>query len=297
MREKLIIGTRGSKLALIQAEMVKSAWREKFPELELEVKTIKTTGDIFKEASLAEIGGKELFTKEIDEALIKGEIDIAVHSLKDVPGIISSRQEIVATLPRADARDALVGAKSFAELPPGAIVGSASPRRTAQILNTRPDLKVVNFRGNVPSRVKKVEEKQVDCTLLAIAGLARLNLKVKYYPLSIKEMLPCAGQGVIAIAARSDDDKTKNIAAKINHEETFTVINAERAVLKTYNGDCRTPIAAYAVIKGDEIHLDALIAGLEGEKIFRTSLSGKIEEAKEIGIEVGKKLLAAAKGF
>lgn len=294
---KLIIGTRGSKLALTQVEMVKAELLKFWPDLQLEVKIIKTSGDIFKDANLAEIGGKELFTKEIDEALLNGEIDIAVHSLKDVPGIISPKQQIIATLLRADARDALIGAKSFAELPQGAIVGSASPRRKAQILHNRPDLKVVNFRGNVPTRIEKVTDKEVDCTLLAMAGIDRLGLKVEKHALPIDEMLPAAGQGIIGIAARSDDKRAKELLAPINHDLSFVAATAERAVLKTYGGTCYTPIAAYAEITGDNVTLKALIASTEGEQIYKTSASAPTTEAEKLGERIGAELLQHSKNF
>lgn len=282
---------------MTQTEMVKHALLAVHAELEVEVKIIKTSGDIFKEANLAEIGGKELFTKEIDEELLNGKIDIAVHSLKDVPGIISDKQQIIATLPRADARDALIGVRSFSDLPKGAVVGSASPRRKAQILHFRPDLKVINFRGNVPGRVKKVEEKLVDCTLLAMAGLDRLGLEVERNPLSVKEMVPAAGQGIVAIAARTDDAETHKLIAPINHEPTFVIATAERAVLKIYGGNCHTPIAAYAFIENDELLLEGLIASTEGENIFRTSTKGSIRDAEKLGTEIGRKLLESSKNF
>lgn len=282
---------------MVQTEMVKAELLKIFPELELQVKIIKTSGDIFKEANLAEIGGKELFTKEIDEALFRGEIDIAIHSLKDVPGIISNKQEIVATLPRADARDALIGATSLKALPKGAVVGSASPRRKAQILHMRPDLKVINFRGNVPARVRKVEEKQVDCTLLAMAGINRLGLEVEKHPISIAEMLPCAGQGIIAIAARSNDDEVFKIVSEINHEPTFAIATAERAVLAVYGGNCYTPIAAHATIQNNELLLEGLIASTEGEDIFRTSQTAAVRDAKKLGLEIGKKLVENSRNF
>lgn len=294
---RIIIGTRGSKLALVQTEMVKSELLKHHPDLEIEVRPIKTSGDIFKDAVLAEIGGKELFTKEIDQQLFDGVIDIAIHSLKDVPGIISDKQQIAATLPRGDARDALIGAESIATLPRGSVVGSASPRRKAQILHLRPDLQVVNFRGNVQTRINKVAEKQVHCTLLAMAGMDRLNLETKRYPMSTVEMLPCAGQGIISIAARSDDKKVKDLLKPINHEETYICATAERAVLATYNGTCQTPIAAHAVIKDGELYLDALIASTEGDNIYRTNMHGKPEQAESLGIEMGSLLLENSRRF
>ncbi len=296
-RKSIILGTRGSQLALIQAEMVKAELIRHYPNLSVEIKPIKTSGDIFKDAVLADIGGKELFTKEIDQQLFNGTIDIAVHSLKDVPGIISPQQQMVATLPRGDARDCLIGATSLASLPQNSIIGSASPRRKAQILALRPDLKVINFRGNVQTRVKKVADKQVTCTLLAMAGLDRLKLDVVRHPLTITEMLPCAGQGIISIAARSDDGATIKLMQAINHSETFIIATAERAVLSTYNGNCQTPIAAHAIIKNGDLVLDALIANPDGKQIFRITMHGASTDARKIGTEMGNKLLENSRGF
>jgi len=277
--------------------MIKAELLKHHPDLQIEIKPIKTSGDMFKDANLAEIGGKELFTREIDAELFNGKIDIAVHSLKDVPGIISVQQQIIATLPRADARDALIGIASLNELPHGAIVGSASPRRKAQLLHKRPDLQVVNFRGNVQTRVRKVVEKEVACTLLAMAGLDRLGLEVERHPLSTLEMLPCAGQGIISVSARSDDGAIKEIVSAINHAPTFAIAAAERAVLAIYNGNCQTPIAAHAVIDGSELILDALIASTDGKEIFRISATGDIIDAEKIGMEAGNKLLENSRGF
>ena len=295
--KKLIIGTRGSELALTQTSMVKAELLQIHPDLQIEIRPIKTSGDIFKDAVLADIGGKELFTKEIDQQLFDGTIDIAIHSLKDVPGIISPAQQIIATLPRGDARDALIGVKSIDDLPHGAVVGSASPRRKAQLLHIRPDLDVINFRGNVQTRIKKVGDKQVACTLLAMAGMDRLNLNIERHPLTTSEMLPCAGQGTISIAARSDDHATIKLVSAISHQETFIAATAERAVLATYNGNCQTPIAAYALIKNNELILDALIASTDGRQIFRASVQGKTSDAEKIGTKMGEKLLENSRGF
>lgn len=292
MNKKLKIGTRGSTLAVTQTAMVKTALLEKFPELEIEIITILTSGDINAEAKLAEIGGKELFTREIDAAMISGEIDIAVHSLKDIPGIINPEIEIAAVLPRADARDILLGADSIESIPKNARFGSSSPRRTAQMLDLRPDLEPVYFRGNVPTRIEKLNNKVVDITLLAKAGLDRLGIEPGGVPLEPEIMLPAAGQGIIAITARPDDSETKEILSTINHTESFIAATCERAVLQAYEGDCYTPIAAHASINGGSIKLAAMIASEDGKKIYRTSYQGTTSQASELGQCAGQELLA-----
>ena len=295
MRKQIILGTRGSNLALVQAEKVKTGLNQL--GIKVFIKVIKTSGDILKDANLADIGGKELFTKEIDEALLNGEIDIAVHSLKDVPGIIPDKIKITACLPREDARDCLLGAKSLAELPHGAKIGTSSPRRKAQLLHIRPDLEIVHFRGNVGTRIKKLQEKQVDATLLAIAGIKRLHINPEYQPLTMTEMLPAAGQGIIAIATRKDDEATKQLCAPLNHHQSFTAAMAERAVITAYGGNCYTPLGAYAEVEKDKLTLTAMICATDGRKIFKTSASGTIDRATLIGLQLGNELLDNSKDF
>jgi hydroxymethylbilane synthase len=295
MTQKIIIGTRGSRLALTQTEMVKNLLLAQFPDLQIDIKIIETSGDIHAEANLAEIGGKELFTKEIDEALYKGEIDVAVHSLKDVPGILSDKQQIFAVLKRADVRDAILGAKSIADIPQNAVVGTSSPRRKFQILALRPDLKIVPFRGNVPTRIKKLEDKIVDATLLAMAGMERLGINASQNAISINEMLPAAGQGIIAINGRSNDSAARKIVSAINHIETFVQATAERAVLKTFGGNCYTPIAAHAELSGAKIKLSAFVANEDGTKSYKISRESQVDDAENLGIEIGKILLEKLK--
>ncbi|KAK1279181.1 hypothetical protein QJS04_geneDACA017535 [Acorus gramineus] len=247
------IGTRGSPLALAQAHETRDKLVAAHPELAesgaIEIIIIKTTGDKILDQPLADIGGKGLFTKEIDEALLDGRIDIAVHSMKDVPTYFPDNMILPCNLPREDVRDAFISltAASLAELPAGSVVGSASLRRQSQILYRYPSLKVINFRGNVQTRLRKLSEGDVQATLLALAGLKRLNMTENVTAiLSVEEMLPAIAQGAIGIACRNDDDKMANYIASLNHEETRLAVACERAFLTTLEGSCRTPIAGYA---------------------------------------------------
>ncbi|CAN1325476.1 Porphobilinogen deaminase, chloroplastic [Linum perenne] len=248
------IGTRGSPLALAQAHETRNklmtAHSELAEEGAIQIVIIKTTGDKILSQPLADIGGKGLFTKEIDEALINGDIDIAVHSMKDVPTYLPEQTILPCNMEREDVRDAFISlsASSLAELPDGSIIGTASLRRKSQILHRYPALKVVeNFRGNVQTRLRKLNEGVVDATLLALAGLKRLNMTENVSStLSIDDMLPAVAQGAIGIACRTNDDKMAEYLASLNHEETRLAVACERAFLLTLDGSCRTPIAGYA---------------------------------------------------
>lgn len=285
------IATRGSQLALTQANMVANVLGR--PS---EIKIIKTTGDIKAEESLKSLGGKEVFTKELDEALLNSEAEIAVHSLKDVPGIIHPDLEIIAVLPRADVRDVLIGVDDFSRLPEGAVFGTSSPRRRAQVLHKRPDLQVIEFRGNVETRLKKIKDGVAAASLLAAAGLERLNIislleaggdaisKWRYIP--VEEMTPAVGQGIICIMAKRGSFDLSHI----NHASSFTAATAERAVLKAFGGNCYTPIAAHAVIT-DKITLTGFIASDDCTKTFTTTVEGSLTSAENLGCELGKELL------
>jgi hydroxymethylbilane synthase len=296
------IGTRGSPLALIQAEMVRDALIAAHPHLtasSIEIVPIKTTGDKVQDRTLTEIGGKALFTKEIEEALFDGRVDLAVHSMKDVPTLLPDGMEIVALLEREDPRDAWVSAvaSSIATLPPGAIVGTASLRRQAQVLVARPDLKVVPLRGNVGTRLTKLAQGEAAGTLLALAGLKRLGrLDAATAILSTEEMLPAVAQGAIGIEIRSDDRKTRNLVEPLDHAATSIAVAAERACLAELEGSCRTPIAAYAEQEGDALRLRGLIALPDGSAMHRVEARGKatLEGAVALGIAVGARLKALA---
>lgn len=288
------IGTRSSRLALIQAEIVKSKLEVFMPGLKLEIVPMKTSGDKILDKNLYEIGGKGLFIKEIEEALLSRSIDLAVHSLKDVPGLISDQLAISCVLEREDPRDAFLSNnfRSIEELPVGAVVGTSSPRRAAQILNMRPDLKIVCFRGNVDTRLSKLENGTVDATILAVAGLKRMGIdSSKYNIINDDIMLPAVAQGVIGIETRKSDLKVQEIVMQINHLKTAIEVRAERSFLAGMNASCSTPIAAYAQIKDDGLlYMRSLIASPDGSKIWRKDVTGSKHDASKLGLECAEYL-------
>ncbi|EFN51453.1 hypothetical protein CHLNCDRAFT_33052 [Chlorella variabilis] len=295
----LKIGTRGSPLALAQAYLTRDLLKSTFPELNeegaLEIIIIKTTGDKILNQPLSDIGGKGLFTKEIDDALLDGRIDIAVHSMKDVPTYLPAGTVLPCNLPREDVRDVFISAKykSIAELPEGAVVGSASLRRQAQILAKYPTLQVVNFRGNVQTRLRKLQEGACDATLLALAGLKRLGLADKATSiLSTDEMLPAVAQGAIGIACREGDDRSAAALAALNHEETRLAIVCERAFLAALDGSCRTPIAGWAHKADGQLAFRGLVSTPDGKKMYETTRTGSLteDEARAIGQDAGTEL-------
>ncbi|CAN6243201.1 unnamed protein product [Urochloa humidicola] len=298
------IGTRGSQLALAQAyetrDKLKAAHSELAEEGAIEIVIIRTTGDIVLDKPLADIGGKGLFTKEIDEALLNGTIDIAVHSMKDVPTYLPNGTILPCNLPREDVRDVFISltANSLAELPAGSLIGSASLRRQSQILYKYPSLKVVNFRGNVQTRLKKLEEGEVHATLLALAGLKRLNLVDNVTSLlSVDEMLPAVAQGAIGIACRSNDDKMMEYLSSLNHEDTRLAVACEREFLAVLDGNCRTPIAAYAHRDKDgNCSFRGLLASPDGSKVYETTRSGpySFDDMVAMGKDAGHELKAKA---
>jgi len=297
----LRLGTRGSDLALAQAHEVRRRLAEVHADLQdeaaVEIVVIKTTGDKVQDRTLAEIGGKGLFTKEIEEALIEGRIDAAVHSMKDVPTWLPEGLVIDAILPREDPRDAFFsrGGESLAELPAGAVVGTASLRRQAQVLLRRPDLSVVPLRGNVPTRLRKLAEGQVDATLLAAAGLKRLGLADRITGLlTPEEMLPAVAQGAIGLEVRCDDSFTRDRFAALNDAPSAQRVTAERACLEVLDGSCRTPIAALAELAGDELQLRGLVVMPDGSQAQSAEARGAAADAEAIGHEVGGQLRAAA---
>ncbi|KAB2091260.1 hypothetical protein ES319_A03G179700v1 [Gossypium barbadense] len=299
------IGTRGSPLALAQAHETRDKLMASHPELAeegaIKIVVIKTTGDKILSQPLADIGGKGLFTKEIDEALINGDIDIAVHSMKDVPTYLPEKTILPCNLPREDVRDAFISlsASSLAELPAGSVIGTASLRRRSQILYRYPSLKVEdNFRGNVQTRLRKLNEGVVQATLLALAGLRRLSMTENVTSvLSIDEMLPAVAQGAIGIACRSNDEKMANYLASLNHEETRLAVTCERAFLETLDGSCRTPIAGYASKDEDgNCIFKGLVASPDGTRVLETSRKGAyaFEDMVMMGKDAGKELLSRA---
>lgn len=271
MQRSPILGTRGSPLALVQAHKVASAlevanrWAADY----VQVQVVETTGDKVQDRPLAEIGGKQLWTKELDRALMKNEVDFCVHSLKDVEAIRPREIAIAAVRPRGDVQERLIGADSLEALPDGATVGTSSPRRKAQLLSIRPDLNVVPLRGNVQTRLAKLEAGEVQATLLAGAGLRRLGMSSVGTPLPIEVMLPAPTQAVIAIECRADDAMTASILTIIDDRTTHTLIRAERAFTAALGGSCHSPVAAYAEIKNGRIWLRTQILSEDGRDQVR----------------------------
>ncbi len=266
MDRTLRLGTRGSPLALTQARMVRQALMAAhgWDEAAIEIVTVKTSGDRIQDRALAEVGGKALWTKELDVALNDGTIDFAVHSMKDVETIRPDDIVIAAMLPRADVRDRLIGAESVAAIRQGGRVGTSSPRRSAQIKRLRPDLEIVLFRGNVDTRLAKVAAGEADATLLAAAGLDRLGRPDVGHAVPIETMLPAPAQGAVGIEARRDDDAMRGWLAAIDHEGTSACVRAERALLARLGGDCRSPIAALATLEHGRMRLRAEILSPDG---------------------------------
>jgi hydroxymethylbilane synthase len=296
----LRIGTRGSPLALAQAHQVRDLLIAAHDHLDndtIEIVTISTKGDRIQNQPLSDIGGKGLFTLEIEDSLLKGDLDLAVHSTKDVATQLPDGLGLGCFLKREDVRDAFLSEKaaSLADLPAGSVVGTASLRRQAQILRHWPDLKVVSFRGNVQSRMRKLQEGEVDATLLAMAGLNRLGLsEVATQIIETNVMLPAIAQGAIALETRNNDDRVNVLLAPLNHLETEQRVAAERACLETLDGSCRTPIAGLAEISGDILTLRAQILLPDGREHFETTQSGPASDATAIGVRAGEVLLAAA---
>jgi hydroxymethylbilane synthase len=293
----LRLGTRGSKLALTQAGLVRDALAAAVPALgapdAIEIVAIKTTGDAIQDRPLSEAGGKGLFVKEIEEAMLSGRIDAAVHSMKDMPTLQPPGLLIAAFLPREDARDVLIAGdvRRIADLPQGAIVGTSALRRRAQLLHLRPDLRIVTLRGNVDTRIAKRERGEVEATLLALAGLKRIGMAHVGTPVPEDEMLPAVGQGAICIECRADDAETRAWLAAIDHAPTATCVRAEHAMLAVLDGSCRTPIAGHATLAGDVIYLRGLIAKPDGSALVATERRGGAGDAEALGRDAGQELL------
>lgn len=292
------IGTRGSPLALAQAYETKKRLEEAFPHLREEgsvtVNIISTEGDERLDIALAEIGGKGLFTKELDVQLLLNKVDICVHSMKDVPTYLPEGTVLPCNLPREDTRDVFISnkAKSLADLPDGSVIGSASLRRQSQILARYPKLKVINFRGNVQTRLKKLADGVVDATMLAYAGLKRMNMEEHVTQvIEMDDMLPAISQGAIGIQCRTSDEASLAYLAELNHPETKTCVDCERAFLAALDGNCRTPIAGQAKIIDGKIHFRGLIARPDGTDLFEVVREGPVADAVKIGDEAGKHLL------
>jgi hydroxymethylbilane synthase len=298
MKSSLVIGSRGSKLALTQAEWVRARLAALQPTCDIRIEILRTSGDV-QTAPLAAIGGKGVFTKELEDALLDNRIDIAVHSLKDLPTSLPASLTIAAICEREDPRDALVlGAStdinnlSIAELPANSVIGTSSPRRLAQLKHLRGDLQVKDLRGNVDTRLRKLDEGHYYALILAAAGLRRLHLQQRITSaLSPETMLPAVGQGALGIETRIDDENTIALAQKLDHEKTRLACTAERSLLRALGGGCQLPIAAHAVVEGEEVRLDALVAKTDGSQVIRDQLSSATAAAERLGEELAQVLL------
>lgn len=296
MKQNVVIGTRGSKLALWQAEHIAGRIRARYPEIEVTLKKIVTTGDKILDVPLAKIGGKGLFTKELENAMLSGDIDLAVHSLKDMPTELPEGLMLAAITTRADASDAFVSLryKSLDALPQGAKVGTSSLRRRAQILKYRPDLQTIDLRGNLDTRIKKLENQEMDAIILATAGLKRLGLE-QYITqiLPIEICLPAVGQGALAIETRQADAEVLSVLEFLNDSETIAAVTAERAYLREVQGGCQVPVGVYGQINGDQLLLEATILKIDGTREVRAQMSASCSEAEELGVKLAQQMLAA----
>jgi hydroxymethylbilane synthase len=295
----LKIGTRGSPLALAQAHETRRrlALVHGAPEEHFEITVIKTSGDLIQDRPLSEVGGKGLFTKELDQAQLEGAIDIAVHSAKDLPTLLPEGLVVAGYLPREDVRDAFIGgaAKNLADLPQGARVGSASLRRQAMLRRLRPDLQVELLRGNVQTRLRKVESGEFAATLLALAGLKRLGLADKATSILPLDLFPPAcGQGAIAITARRDDSRILSDLLQICDAETGHALAAERAFLAVLDGSCRTPIAGHAVVAGERLGFYGIVLRKDGSQVFDARIEGPVNDAASLGETAAREILASA---
>ncbi|WP_394185971.1 hydroxymethylbilane synthase [Pseudoalteromonas tetraodonis] len=295
-KTKLVrIATRKSALALWQAEFVKAQLEHFHDDVRVELVPMSTQGDIILDTPLAKIGGKGLFVKELEQAMLDGRADIAVHSMKDVPVEFPDDLELHVICEREDPRDAFVS-NNFANidaLPQGAIVGTSSLRRQCQIRALRPDLEIRDLRGNVNTRLAKLDSGQYDAIILAAAGLIRLKMGERIRDFIEPEVsLPANGQGAVGIECRIDDEVTKALLAPLEHSETRIRVNAERAMNRHLEGGCQVPIGAYALVDGEQVHLRGLVGAIDGSEILRDEISGHVDNAEKLGIELAKKLLA-----
>ncbi len=299
-KKTLRIGTRASALALWQANWVKDELEKRYPELEVTLTKIKTQGDKILDVPLAMVGGKGLFVKEIQEAMLRDEIDIAVHSMKDVPTFFPEGTGLRCITEREDPRDILVlneGCTSIDDIPQGGRIGTSSLRRKAQLLNLRPDLKMLDIRGNVLTRINKLTEDKLDAVVLAAAGMHRLGYtdQIGAY-LDPKTCLPAIGQGALGLESRLADDETNAMIDFFNHPETAAAVIAERAVLATLEGGCQVPIAAFGTVEGDQLDLTGLVSSCDGTQMIKLSATCALADAEATGVALAKQLLAAGAG-
>lgn len=294
-RSTLILGTRGSKLAVHQSQWVQVRLQELAPGLTISLQRIQTSGDKILDVPLAKIGGKGLFVKEIEDALLSREIDLAVHSMKDVPTALPEGLDILCVPPREDPRDALITRDGcrLDQLKPGARIGTSSLRRQAQLLHYRPDFTIEMLRGNLDTRLRKLHEGQFDAIVLAAAGLRRLAWDAEiteYLPVHLS--LPAIAQGALGIEARSDDTFVRELLSRFEHWPTRITITAERALLHRLEGGCQVPIAAHAALEGDRLTVDGLVASVDGRRVIRHQIQGPASEAQALGTKLAERLLA-----
>lgn len=300
MQDRLIIGTRGSRLAVTQCNWVRTQILNANPQLDPEqvvLETIVTTGDKITDRKLMEIGGKGLFTKEIEERLGDGRVQMAVHSMKDMPTSLPDGLILAGCPKREDPRDVLItnSGVDLMGLAEGAVLGTASLRRGAQAMAIRPDIKVESFRGNVNTRIDKLRDGVVDATLLAKAGLNRLGIDVEgAVPVPVEQMLPAVGQGALALEIREGDDWTAEILAPLADMATTHAVEAERAFLRTLDGNCRTPLAAHGIIEDGELSLHAQVFSIDGQIVYKTHIKGNVEDADALGVEAARRIEAEA---
>ncbi|MBL8070840.1 MAG: hydroxymethylbilane synthase [Nitrospira sp.] len=294
-RSTLILGTRGSKLAVHQSQWVQARLQELAPGLTISLQRIQTSGDKILDVPLAKIGGKGLFVKEIEDALLSREIDLAVHSMKDVPTALPEGLDILCVPPREDPRDALITRDGcrLDQLKPGARIGTSSLRRQAQLLHYRPDFTIEMLRGNLDTRLRKLREGQFDAIVLAAAGLRRLAWDAEiteYLPVHLS--LPAIAQGALGIEARSDDTFVRELLSRFEHRPTRITVTAERALLHRLEGGCQVPIAAHAALEGDRLTVDGLVASVDGRRVIRHQIQGPASEAQALGTKLAERLLA-----
>ncbi len=298
---RVVIGTRGSKLALWQAEWVKATLQQMRPGMEVVLNKIKTTGDKILDVPLAQVGGKGLFVKEIEEALLRGEADLAVHSMKDVPTEFPEGLHLAVICKREDPRDALLTRRQgtgfqyagFKDLPRGARIGTSSLRRACQLRNLRPDLSIEQLRGNLDTRIRKLDEGKYDAIILAAAGVKRLGWADRITEVLQPDVsLPAIGQGAIGIECRINDDFINELIAPLDHSETSVCVRAERALLKRLEGGCQVPIAAHARMNGTMITMDGLVGSISGDRLIREHAGAGLDDPETLGISLAERLLS-----
>jgi len=299
-KRTLRIGTRASALALWQANWVKDRLEERYPDLKVTLTKIKTQGDKILDVPLAMVGGKGLFVKEIQEAMLRGEVDVAVHSMKDVPTVFPEGTGLRCITEREDPRDIVVlkaGCRSFSEIRQNGRIGTSSLRRKAQLLHLRPDLEMVDIRGNVQTRIKKLTEDNLDAVVLAAAGMKRLGFadQIGEY-FDPKTCLPAIGQGALGLESRVDDDQTNALIDFFDHPPTAYAVKAERAVLATLEGGCQVPIAAFGTVRGEQLELTGLVSDIAGKKLLKKTVTCHVDQAVATGIALANELLEMGAG-